>query len=130
MDLVLVDAPCTGSGTWRRRPDAKWRLTERQLEVRLREQAQILETAGAFVKPGGRLAYITCSIFARENQHQVRTFLAANPDFLLLDSASLWRDRFPDAADRARLDDGGIVLTPATTATDGFFFAALQRRPA
>lgn len=130
MDLVLVDAPCTGSGTWRRRPDAKWRLTERQLEVRLREQAQILETASAFVKPGGRLAYITCSIFARENQHQVRTFLAANPDFSLLDSASLWRDRFPDAADRARLDDGGIVLTPATTATDGFFFAALQRRPA
>jgi 16S rRNA (cytosine967-C5)-methyltransferase len=129
MDLVLVDAPCTGSGTWRRRPDAKWRLTERQLEVRLREQAQILDIASAFVKPGGRLAYITCSIFARENQHQVGAFLAANPDFSLVDPASAWLERFPDAADRARLDDGGIVLSPATTATDGFFFAALQRRP-
>lgn len=130
MDLVLVDAPCTGSGTWRRRPDAKWRLTERQLDVRLREQAEILGKAGAFVKPGGRLAYITCSIFARENQRQVEAFLAGHTDFSLVEPAPVWRARFAQAADRARLGDGGIVLSPANTGTDGFFFAALQRRPA
>ena len=130
MDLVLVDAPCTGSGTWRRRPDAKWRLTERQLDVRLREQAEILEKASAFVKPGGRLTYITCSIFPRENQRQVEAFLASNTDFSLVEPAHLWRARFPEAVNAACLDESGIVLSPATTGTDGFFFAALQRRPA
>jgi len=128
MDLVLVDAPCTGSGTWRRRPDAKWRLTDRQLDVRLREQATILDAAKAFVKPGGRLAYITCSIFPQENQHQVAAFLAGNPDFEAADHAALWRDFWPSAPDRARAVDPGIVLTPARTGTDGFFFASLRRR--
>src|SRR6185312_3100974 len=67
MDLVLVDAPCTGSGTWRRRPDSKWRLSDRQLDQRKTEQAAILEDARRFVKPGGRLAYVTCSVFSEEN---------------------------------------------------------------
>ncbi len=127
MDLVLVDAPCTGSGTWRRRPDAKWRLTDRQLEVRQREQAGILADVRDFVKPGGRLVYITCSIFPQENRHQIEAFVAANPDFRQLDPASLWEQRFPGRADRIRADGTGIVLTPATSGTDGFFFAALER---
>ncbi len=71
MDLVLVDAPCTGSGTWRRRPDAKWRLTQKQLDVRIAEQAAILDAAKAYVKPGGRLVYITCSVFDAENAGQI-----------------------------------------------------------
>ena len=79
MDLVVVDAPCTGSGTWRRRPDAKWRLTRRQLDARLAEQAAILQDAARFVKPGGRLVYITCSVFPEENhQLQIARFLEGN----------------------------------------------------
>src|SRR5262249_40477194 len=68
MDIVLIDAPCTGSGTWRRRPDAKWRLTKKQLDQRCREQAAILDEASRFVKPGGRLVYVTCSVFDAENR--------------------------------------------------------------
>ena len=127
MDVVLVDAPCTGSGTWRRRPDAKWRLSERQLGVRLDEQATILKAAREFVRPGGRLVYVTCSIFAQENQDQVRAFLAANPDFAPLDHAALWLEAFPGAGDRVRVDEAGLTLTPARTGTDGFFVAVMQR---
>lgn len=128
MDLVLVDAPCTGSGTWRRRPDAKWRLTSRQLEARVAEQAAILDEASRYVKPGGRLAYVTCSVFAEENSAQVTTFLDRMPAFRTVDHAALWRAHFPDAAEAARVDSGpGITLTPARTGTDGFFFAVLER---
>ncbi|TKT80984.1 RsmB/NOP family class I SAM-dependent RNA methyltransferase [Aquamicrobium sp. LC103] len=125
MDLVLVDAPCTGSGTWRRRPDAKWRLTARQLEVRLNEQSAILAEAARYVAPGGRLVYITCSIFPQENQRQVEAFASGHPDFGFADHQALWETRFPGGA--ARIGPAGIVLTPARTGTDGFFFASLQR---
>ena len=128
MDLVLVDAPCTGSGTWRRRPDAKWRLTDRQLDVRLREQTEILSEAAKFVRPGGRLVYITCSIFPQENRRQIDQFIAAQPEFSVLSPQRLWEDRFGPNGGRARLDDAGIVLSPARTGTDGFFFAALEKR--
>lgn len=128
MNLVLVDAPCTGSGTWRRRPDAKWRLAPRQLEVRQGEQAAILEDASRYVKPGGRLAYITCSLFAEENAGRVAAFLAAHPQFVPADHETLWRSRFPECAGAARVErEAGILLTPARTGTDGFFFAALDR---
>lgn len=127
MDLVLVDAPCTGSGTWRRRPDAKWRLTERQLDVRLREQAAILDACKALVKPGGRLAYVTCSVFPQENQRQIEAFLAANGNFSPVDPASQWQARFGGGRERVRFTDAGVVLTPAATGTDGFFFSAMER---
>ncbi len=81
MDLVFVDAPCTGSGVWRRHPDAKWRLTAAQLERRMAEQDAALAEAAAFVKPGGRLLYVTCSLFAEENEDRLAAFLAAHPDF-------------------------------------------------
>jgi 16S rRNA (cytosine967-C5)-methyltransferase len=126
MDLVLVDAPCTGSGTWRRRPDAKWRLTERQLEVRLAEQAAILAQAAHYLRPGGRLVYVTCSIFAAENARQIEAFLAARPAVAPAGHAALWRQRF--GAARARIAGHGIVMTPATTGTDGFFVAVLERK--
>jgi 16S rRNA (cytosine967-C5)-methyltransferase len=129
MDLVLVDAPCTGSGTWRRRPDSKWRLTERQLEQRRAEQAAILDDAGRYVKPGGRLAYITCSVFSEENADQVVAFLARSAAYRTIDHEGLWRARHPDHANAARFDPrGGIVLTPARTGTDGFFCSILERR--
>jgi 16S rRNA (cytosine967-C5)-methyltransferase len=128
MDLVLVDAPCTGSGTWRRRPDSKWRLSDRQLDQRRSEQAVILEDARRFVKPGGRLAYVTCSVFPEENADQVSAFLARNDGFRPVDHRALWNARHPDHPDAALIDpQGGIVLTPARTGTDGFFCSVLQR---
>ena len=129
MDIVLVDAPCTGSGTWRRRPDAKWRLTQKQLDVRIAEQAAILDAAKAYVKPGGRLVYITCSVFDAENAGQIEAFLGRTPDFAPVDHAALWRRAFSRARRmRSRIDPGrGISLTPARSGTDGFFFAALSR---
>ena len=76
-DLVLIDAPCTGTGTWRRNPDAKWRMRPGALEVRLKDQAEVLDRAAALVKPGGRIAYITCSVLPQENGEQIRSFLGA-----------------------------------------------------
>jgi 16S rRNA (cytosine967-C5)-methyltransferase len=128
MDLVLIDAPCTGSGTWRRRPDAKWRLTDRQLEIRTGEQAEILQRASRFVKPGGRLVYVTCSVFDAENGAQIDRFVAANPDFTPVDHATHFAAVFPGRSDKARIDPArGIVLSPHRTRTDGFFVAVLER---
>src|SRR5690606_3155352 len=70
-DRVVIDAPCTGSGTWRRRPDAKWRLKPRNLEQRLKEQREVLAQAAPLVKPGGRLIYVTCSLLPAENTEQI-----------------------------------------------------------
>jgi 16S rRNA (cytosine967-C5)-methyltransferase len=80
-DLVLIDAPCTGTGTWRRNPDAKWRMRPGALEVRLKDQAEVLDRAAALVKPGGRIAYVTCSVLPSENGEQVRSFLGRHPGF-------------------------------------------------
>ena len=126
MDVVLVDAPCSGTGTWRRKPDAKWRLTEKSLDKRLGEQAALLKQAADYVKPGGRLVYVTCSVLPTENMDQVSAFLAAHDAFALAD----WRDQAaalaapPDAPQ----DAPALQLTPRRHATDGFFIAILHRR--
>ena len=128
MDIVLVDAPCTGSGTWRRRPDAKWRLTDRQLEARRAEQAAILDTASAFVKPGGLLVYVTCSVFDAENGSQIEAFRSRAAAFSAVDHAALWDAHFPGHKAAARIDgERGISLSPARSGTDGFFFCALRK---
>jgi 16S rRNA (cytosine967-C5)-methyltransferase len=127
MDLVLIDAPCTGSGTWRRRPDAKWRLAQRQLDIRINEQATILDAAARYVKPGGRIAYVTCSVFPDENQRQVEGFLARHADFAAADHAALWESALPGHASAALVGANGIVMTPRLSGTDGFFFASIQR---
>ncbi len=125
---MLIDAPCTGSGTWRRRPDAKWRLGQKQLDVRCREQSEILDQASRFVKPGGRLVYITCSVFDAENRDQVAGFLGRNSDFRAVDHDTLWSAHFPGLEDRALISkQAGIRLTPLTSGTDGFYFAAMER---
>ena len=80
-DVVMVDAPCTGSGTWRRHPDAKWRLAPGALDQRLKDQAQALESAARYVKPGGRLVYATCSLLIEENEGQIEAFIKARPEF-------------------------------------------------
>lgn len=126
MDIVLVDAPCTGSGTWRRRPDTKWRLTRQQLDARIAEQAAILDTAAAYVKPGGLLAYVTCSVFQEENGGQAQAFTERKPAFAPEDHAALWKRHFPAHENRARIGMG-ISLSPARTETDGFYFCALRR---
>jgi len=120
MDLVFVDAPCTGSGTWRRHPDAKWRLTAEQLDRRMAEQDAILLAASEFVKPGGRLIYVTCSVFAEENEDRIAAFLAGRAEFSVepIELAE---------ADHWRTGGGYLRLTPRTAGTDGFFVAALRR---
>ncbi len=81
MDVVFVDAPCTGSGTWRRHPDTKWRVTPEQLARRMAEQDAVLRDAARFAKPGGRIVYVTCSLFAEENEDRIATFLDQNRGF-------------------------------------------------
>ncbi|GAA4106829.1 RsmB/NOP family class I SAM-dependent RNA methyltransferase [Aminobacter aganoensis] len=127
MDLVLIDAPCTGSGTWRRRPDAKWRLTQRQLDVRKAEQSAILDAASAYVKPGGLIVYITCSVFDEENADQVDAFVERSKGFSVVDHRALWASRFPGRDDAVRFGGQGLSLTPARSGTDGFYFAAMRR---
>jgi 16S rRNA (cytosine967-C5)-methyltransferase len=116
-DLVLVDAPCTGSGTWRRKPDAKWRLKPHNLAQRVEEQRAVLATAAGLVKPGGRLAYVTCSLLPEENQDQVNAFLASHPQYSVQPIAMLG----------LASSDGPVMLTPHRNGTDGFFIAVLRR---
>ena len=128
MDRVVIDAPCTGSGVWRRRPDAKWRLSEDALEQRTTEQAEILKAASAYVKPGGFLCYITCSVLAPENEGQIAGFLDQKPGFELISAGEVWEDLYGASPLKPWSADGcTVTLTPASTATDGFFFAVLQK---
>jgi 16S rRNA (cytosine967-C5)-methyltransferase len=127
-DLVLVDAPCTGSGTWRRNPDAKWRVRPGALEERLAEQREVLERATRYVRPGGRLAYVTCSLFREENEDQVASFLEANSNYLPLDAAHLAREAgVPQLGTHASGLGAGLRLSPASTQTDGFYIAVLTK---
>jgi 16S rRNA (cytosine967-C5)-methyltransferase len=128
MDRVLVDAPCTGSGTWRRNPDAKWRLQPAALEKRIEEQAEVLDKACRFVKPGGFLVYVTCSVFPQENEYQVYAFGDRHDDYELLSAGEVWQDLFGfDKPQPWSADLKCITLTPRATGTDGFFFAVMQR---
>jgi 16S rRNA (cytosine967-C5)-methyltransferase len=127
-DRVLADAPCTGTGTWRRRPDAKWRLKANSLKTRQDEQRAVLDLAHGFVKPGGRLIYVTCSLLAEENSDQIDAFLGAHPDFALVPWRDAWRDAIDTAAPlSADRSDRGLLLSPAQHGTDGFFVAVLTR---
>lgn len=126
-DLVLVDAPCTGSGTWRRRPDSKWRLKPASVAERQAEQRTVLELASRLVRPGGRIAYATCSVLPEENTGQVRWFLETHPGFAIAPYSAVWAGRLdgepPPSAD-GRPDT--LLLTPACHGTDGFFLALLE----
>ncbi len=127
-DLVLIDAPCTGTGAWRRHPDAKWRLAPGALEVRLKEQRELLEKAARFVKPGGRLVYVTCSALRDENEDRVGAFLAANPNFAALSAVeTAEKAGLPDLARFASPHGPGIRLSPATSGTDGFYVCVLAK---
>lgn len=128
MDRVLVDAPCTGTGIWRRRPDAKWRLTPDALQKRLIEQDAVLLQAAAFVRPGGVLAYATCSLLPSENAERIDAFLAAHPSFSSISIAEAWRESLPGVPVPGNaLSDTSLILSPHRTETDGFFLSALRR---
>jgi 16S rRNA (cytosine967-C5)-methyltransferase len=126
MDVVLVDAPCSGSGTWRRAPDSKWRLRPNALAQRIEEQQEALALAAPLVKPGGRLVYVTCSVLPEENADAVARFLAADAAFRA--AAFLPPPSLIDLVETCRVvDTFAIQLSPRRTGTDGFFVAALAR---
>jgi 16S rRNA (cytosine967-C5)-methyltransferase len=130
LDLVLIDAPCTGIGAWRRNPDAKWRVRPGALEIRVKEQIDVLDRAATLVRPGGRIAYITCSVLDEENGAQVRGFVERHPGFSVQPPA----DVVNALGERAYLfrravlvSDEGLLMTPRRTDTDGFFVSILSR---
>jgi 16S rRNA (cytosine967-C5)-methyltransferase len=121
MDVVFIDAPCSGSGSWRRHPDTKWRLTPETLEKRMADQDAVLDAGAPYVKPGGRLVYVTCSVFPEEDEDRVTAFLAHTPGFAVrpaTDDPKLTKFLTPD---------GFLRLTPRTSGTDGFFVAVLEK---
>ena len=133
MDCVFVDAPCTGTGTWRRRPDSKWRVKPAALERRNQEQREILAAAADYVKPGGRMVYATCSFLMEEDEDRVNEFLAAFTEFRQIDAAeaaissTLLTEEGAAVVRKGRGPEGSVRLTPRSAGTDGFFFAVLQR---
>lgn len=128
-DRVLVDAPCTGTGTWRRRPDTKWRLTQRNLEERVSQQREALAEAATYVRPGGELIYVTCSLLPEENDAQVEAFCTTHDEFEIAPALETWNKLFGTARAQPRSNGRTITLSPATTDTDGFFFCRMQRKP-
>jgi len=124
-DRVLVDAPCTGTGTWRRNPDAKWQTTEQTLTELVGRQAAILDSAARLVKPGGRLIHATCSLLPEENEAQVESFLARHPDFRPVPLPEIWAGLIPGTPCPG--PGPALRLSPLAHATDGFFAAVLER---
>jgi 16S rRNA (cytosine967-C5)-methyltransferase len=121
-DRVLVDAPCTGTGTWRRNPDGRLRLSETDLAELVPKQARILDAAQRLVRPGGRLVYATCSLLRQENEQQIDGFLARHADFAVVPVSAAWALPAP-----LPCADPYLVLTPLRHGTDGFFAAILER---
>jgi 16S rRNA (cytosine967-C5)-methyltransferase len=128
IDLVLIDAPCTGTGTWRRNPDAKWRLRPGSLDARVKEQAAVLDRAARLTKPGGRIVYITCSVLPEENDDALSAFLARGEGLRIVAPREvLARAGMDGLANAVRFTDHGLQMTPSRTGTDGFFVAVLTR---
>jgi 16S rRNA (cytosine967-C5)-methyltransferase len=133
MDVVFCDAPCTGTGTWRRRPDAKWRLRERALETRMGEQDVVLERAHKYVKPGGRLVYITCSLLPEENEDRVTAFLEKTEGFKtvpalgVLEATKELTEGAVELLEPCVGNHGALQLSPARTDTDGFYICVLEK---
>ena len=128
-DLVLIDAPCTGIGTWRRNPDAKWRIRPGALAERIKQQDAVLESAVALLKPGGRIAYITCSVLAEENGDRMRAFIGRHGDFSVEKPGNVINslgDRAYLFARAVLISEEGLLMTPRRTDTDGFFVSMLR----
>jgi 16S rRNA (cytosine967-C5)-methyltransferase len=116
-DVVLVDAPCSGSGTWRRNPESRWRLTPERLDRLTQAQARLLDLGAEMVRPGGKLIYAVCSLLAREGALQCAAFLSRHSSWTVQDPLE----------NGGRQDGSGRLLTPAHDGTDGFFIARFAR---
>ncbi len=116
-DLVLIDAPCSGTGTWRRNPEARWRLTPQRLDRLIAEQRRLLDIGAACVKPGGALVYVVCSLLPDEAEAQINRFLAQNADWQAAPLAIATESKPVSSA----------VVTPHRHGCDGFFVARLTR---
>ncbi len=125
-DRVLVDAPCTGTGTWRRNPDARVRTGATDLAELAAKQGVILDQASELVRPGGRLVYATCSLLPEEDERQMQGFLERHPDFAEVPVPALWSALVPGVA--PPVEGAQMVLSPGRHNTDGFFAAVLERR--
>lgn len=123
-DRVLVDAPCSGTGTWRRNPDSRWRQLGPAVEELVQTQSRLLDSAARLVKPGGRLIYATCSLLPAENDDQVTAFLSRHSNFTHLPIAPIWQRI---VGGECPLPGPSMSLTPADHGCDGFFAAVLQR---
>ncbi len=123
-DRVLIDAPCSGTGTWRRNPETRWRLTPEVIRHGVRTQDALLARGGALVRPGGRLVYVTCSFLREENEARVEHFLRQHADFRLLPITQIWLEIL---AGTCPAEGGYLMLTPARHDTDAFFVAVLAR---
>jgi 16S rRNA (cytosine967-C5)-methyltransferase len=121
MDVVFIDAPCSGTGSWRRHPDTKWRLTPETLAQRIADQDQVLQEGAAFVKPGGRMVYVTCSVLPEEDEDRVAAFLAGAEGFATRPATD-----DPKLAEHLT-PEGFLRLSPKTSGTDGFFVAVLEK---
>lgn len=129
-DRVVIDAPCSGSGTWRRQVDARWQLTPERLNQIKDTQAILLEKARAMVAPGGRIIYINCSVLASEGPHLIKKFLGNAPEIELADIMDIWADTIGKAGggDCPPTENGVLHLLPGRDGTDGFFIAVMQAR--
>jgi 16S rRNA (cytosine967-C5)-methyltransferase len=129
LDAVLIDAPCSGSGAWRRKPDAKWRLRPDSLKRRLAEQASLLNRAAGLVKLGGRVVYVTCSVLAEENVDQIDSFLRRHSGFRRSPYPQTWGSVIGTVPPRSSDgDEVNLLLTPRDHNTDGFFIAIMERQ--
>ncbi|WP_038036444.1 RsmB/NOP family class I SAM-dependent RNA methyltransferase [Thermopetrobacter sp. TC1] len=126
MHCVLIDAPCSGTGTWRRHPDARWRLRPGSLEKRVQLQRTLLAQGARYVRPGGRLVYVTCSLLPEENEAMIAAFLKTNEEFTQLPWQAFWPEDWPRPESTA--EARALRLTPAQHGTDGFFIAILGRK--
>jgi 16S rRNA (cytosine967-C5)-methyltransferase len=125
---IVIDAPCSGTGSWRRKPDAKWKFTQKQLDQRLKDQREVLAWGASLVRPGGSLTYITCSVLPEENDDQIGTFLSANPNFKIVPFGAQWLETLgPQPPVSANSSTTCLTLTPRAHDTDGFFVAVMRR---
>ena len=129
-DRVVIDAPCSGTGTWRRQVDARWRLNSEWLDQIKQTQAILLEKARAMVVPGGRIIYINCSVLASEGPQLIKSFLVKAPEIELADISDIWADTIGRAGGGLcpPVERGLLQLLPGRDSTDGFFIAVLQAR--
>jgi 16S rRNA (cytosine967-C5)-methyltransferase len=124
-DRFILDVPCSGSGTWRRSPDAKFRLTEKRLANLNTTQLELLDIAAAKTKVIGRIVYITCSVLRDENEDVIETFLQKHNNFALVNLKLLWEQNFD--VSYPCISEVYLRMSPQTTGTDGFFVSVLER---